>query len=60
MGKRKHKIDISKLDADQIAFIQAKVSELGSSEAVNRFYKKDCAVDVFARQFAIVLFKGDK
>jgi hypothetical protein len=54
--KKKPKIRLDKLDASQVAFIHAKVQSLGSVEAVESFYDRDCAVDVFARMVAVNLF----
>ena len=44
------------LDQDQIQFIENKVRELGSIEAVRSYYYKDCTVTDYARQFAETVY----
>ena len=54
----------TELTLQQIDFIKNKVIELGSIEAVKKFYHKKCTVDSFARTFAITVYlipkKGGK
>lgn len=54
--KNKKKHDLSKLDEAQVVFIHSKVAQLGSVEAVERFYKKDDTVCAFARLVARSMF----
>ena len=42
-------IDITRLDRQQLEFIQTKVMELGSRDAVKQFYKDRDSVGEFAR-----------
>jgi len=46
----------SKLDTGVTTFIRQKVQKLGSIDAVNRLYSRDCAVDNYARQVAQEMF----
>jgi len=42
---------------EQKEYIRKKVVELGSIEAVKKFYPVDCLVDVFANNYAKRIFK---
>ncbi len=53
---KKPKHDFSRLTQDQMIFIQNKVVELGSYEAVEKFYSKDDTVSEFARTVARGLY----
>ena len=53
--------DINRLDRGQLEFIQRKVMELGSREAVRRFYNARDSVSEFAKIVAEAMFeKGGK
>jgi len=48
------------LDADQKKFINSKVKELGTIEAVEKFYNRDDTVTEFARDVAKKLYASKK
>ena len=55
---KKHKIDVGRLDTDQVRFITTKVVQLGSVEAVDSYYRKGDTVGFYARQVARSIFSG--
>lgn len=48
------------LEKDQKEFIQAKVGELGSIQAVKEFYSQDCLVDKWANVYASTIYKNSR
>ena len=48
------------LDNEQKHFIENKVKELGSPEAVKAFYNKPCAVSDYAKKYAAKIYGGKK
>ena len=48
------------IEQDQKEFIQAKVKELGSVQAVKELYFKDCMVDKYAMVYANKLYNKSK
>lgn len=44
------------IDQNTKNFVEAKVKELGSMEAVEQLYSKDCLVDQYAITYAKTLF----
>jgi hypothetical protein len=49
---KKRNPSIKNLDKDQRSFIEGKVKDLGSMEAVKKFYRLDDAVSYFAMKTA--------
>lgn len=52
--------DFGRLDQQSVNFIDAKVRELGSKEAVALHYKANDTVSEFARMLAGVYFGGEE
>ena len=48
------------LKENQKEFIQAKVGELGSIQAVKEFYSQDCLVDKWANVYASTIYKNSR
>ena len=57
---KKKKVKGGELDQDQIDFITNKVKELGSVEAVKKYYDVPCFVTDYANRLAKVFYSLNK